>query len=115
MKSDKMTMKEVKRMYENIISVGYCELCHMLQYTDRIGHTEGVYGWNANIYQLDQNTCICTGYRPFGNIDVNYGITKKYNEEARQLNAKNMKYEEIKEKLEELKEAFKNEALKIEE
>lgn len=104
--------KQIKGMYKNIIKVGYCELSELLTYTKKMGYTAGVYGWNADIFQLDWNTAIVTGYRPFGNIEPDYTITKKYNEEARSLKKQNINYEQIKSKLDELIENFKNEVIK---
>lgn len=106
--------KQIKGMYKNIITVGYCELSELLAYSKKIGYTAGVYGWNADIFQLDWNTAIVTGYRPFGNIDPDRTITKKYNEEARRIKKQNLSYEQIKSKLDELIEDFKNEVIKEE-
>lgn len=30
----------------------------------------GVYGWNADVYVIDYDTVIVTGYRPFGNMKL---------------------------------------------
>lgn len=91
----KLTMKEVKRNYMNIISVGYCDLCYLLRCIDREGWTSGVYGWNADVYEANRYTAIVTGYRPFGNISSNeYELNKIYNEKARKVwNDSRRKYE----------------------
>lgn len=91
----RLTQKEVKRCYNNIISVGYCDLCYLLRCLEREGWTCGVYGWNADIFEVNKNTAIVTGYRPFGNISSNkYELNNKYNEKARKIwNDSRMKYE----------------------
>ena len=104
--------KQIKGMYKNIIKVGYCELPDLLSYTKKMGYTAGIYGWNADIFQVDWNTAIITGYRPFGNIDPDRMIIRKYNEETRRLKKQNINYEQIKSKLDELIENFKNEVIK---
>ena len=107
----KLKRKQIKGMYKNIIKIGYCELSELLAYTKKMGYTAGIYGWNTDIFELDWNTVIVTGYRPFGNINPDYTIIKKYNEKARRLKKQNIGYEQIKSKLDELIENFKNEVI----
>lgn len=76
--------KDVTKNFNFIISVGYCDLWYLLKGLDRMGYTCGVYGWNADIYKID-NVAIVTGYRPFGNIQSDYKLNKKYNEKARKI------------------------------
>ena len=109
----KLKMKEVKSWYNNIVSVGYCDLWYLLKCIDRDGYTSGVYGWNADVFQIGMNTCIVTGYRPFGNIDSNkYSINKEYNEKAKKIwNDNRMNYETKKAKVEKLLKEYKNNIL----
>lgn len=93
---EKTTMKAIKKEFENIIEAGYCELSSLLRYKEANYYTCGVYGWNADIYIINANTVIVTGYRPFGNIDASK-ISKKYEEEAREILKLNWSYEEQKE------------------
>jgi hypothetical protein len=72
----KVTKKQVQENYKNIISVGYCDLQYLLRFKEPSYYTAGVYGWNADIYQVNYNTCIVTGYRPFGNIS-NYELVRE--------------------------------------
>lgn len=53
---------------ERVIELGYCAIQSITPYLRETHYTCGVYGWNANIYELD-NFAICTGYRPFGTYD----------------------------------------------
>ena len=68
------------------ISVGYCDLQNLLNWKRRAAHTEGVYGWNADVYTFDdrQNVAIVTGYRPFGE-SVDSELIRKYEKKARKV------------------------------
>lgn len=68
----------------NIISVGYCDLQDLLAECAPEAYTSGVYGWNADIYNVN-GTAICTGYRPFGGISPDYETVRRYNAAARDL------------------------------
>ena len=78
----KTTRKEISNSYKNVICLGYCELQNVLYYKRPTAYTCGTYGWNADIYQINDNTCIVTGYRPFGNIRVDRKITKEFEDMA---------------------------------
>lgn len=58
----KTTTKAIKNGFNNVKCAGYCDLQHLLQYTDPVAYTCGVYGWNYDIYCINGVT-ICTGYR----------------------------------------------------
>ena len=77
-----VTKKQIVDNYKNVISVGYCDLQYLLRFKDARFYTAGVYGWNADIYEINYNTAIVTGYRPFGNIKVDYGILKGFESRA---------------------------------
>lgn len=72
----KVTKKQVQENYKNIICIGYCELQCLLRFKEPNYYTAGVYGWNADIYQVNYDTCIVTGYQPFGNIS-DYELVKE--------------------------------------
>ena len=78
------TRKAITARFSKIISVPYCDLQHLLAREEAIAYTHGVYGWNANIYVFD-NVAIVTGYRPFGNIDPDYQITRLFDNQAREI------------------------------
>ena len=110
----KTTKTKIMNEYKNVIQVGYCELQNLLRLKVRKNFTSGVYGWNADIFQVDYNTVIVTGYRPFGNVRPNYDLTEKYENEAKKIIYCNSDYEVIEEKLNELIEKFIQETLKEE-
>ncbi len=78
----KTTAKAIKEGYAKVYSVGYCDLETLLRYEEPVAYTAGVYGWNANIYQLNNYTALVTGYRPFGG-HIDYQLVKEYENRAR--------------------------------
>lgn len=58
----KMTNKAVKESFSNLRYCSYCRIQTLLDYYSPIAYTEGVYGWNYDVYRLYGLT-ICTGYR----------------------------------------------------
>lgn len=64
----KTTKKAVEANFIKIIRVGYCDLQTLLGSARRHGYTSGVYGWNADIYDVGGGVAIVTGYRPFGKV-----------------------------------------------
>jgi len=99
----KVTNKWLKANF-NIIKICYCDLQHLLDYFKPMYYTCGIYGWNCDVYVIDYNNVICTGYRtPEGNIKFNYSIVRKYEEEAMKLYYNNnMDYQEKKRQAEKL-------------
>lgn len=111
----KVRKKDILNSYKNIICVGYCDIQTLLRSKDARFYTSGVYGWNADIYEIDNNTCIVTGYRPFGNIYASYsGICSKYEKKAREIMQNRMlTYEQQCEKLDTLSKDFVQECKQI--
>lgn len=108
----KITKKQITQSFDNVISVGYCDLQNLLRYFNERFYTTGIYGWNADVYIFD-NTAIVTGYRPFGNIKASYnGICKKYNDKAKEIYNIHNYCEEV-EVAEVLLKEFINEALNL--
>ena len=65
--------------YRNVIKVGYCDLQNALIGIEPNFYTAGVYGWNADVYVIDRDTVIVTGYRPFGNIELTRSVIDALN------------------------------------
>lgn len=80
----KLTKKWVNETFDTVLCIGYCKLDNILKNVNNShfeGHTEGVYGWNCDIYSFYHNgerIAIVTGSRPFGK-KCNYEIVKEYN------------------------------------
>ena len=60
-----VTKNDVMKQNRFVIRVGYCDLQYLLRFKDSQFYTAGMYGWNADIYQVSPSTVIVTGYRPF--------------------------------------------------
>ena len=58
----KTTEKAIRNSGDFVLSVGYCDLWHLLIYHSPVAYTAGVYGWNFDVYEL-YGVIICTGYR----------------------------------------------------
>lgn len=76
------TKKAVMNGYNNVISVGYCNLQNLLDYQTPVAYTAGAYGWNADVYDFGAGTVIVTGYRPFGKFKPGYDLCRKYDKLA---------------------------------
>ena len=93
----RISEKELKKNFKNIYCVGYCEL-KMLEYLEPEYYTAGVYGWNADVYKIGNNTLIVTGYRTFGK-QVSKEVVNIYNKLYQELKEKYHYYGNYKEKL----------------
>ena len=105
----KTTRKAITNNYPNIVSVGYCDLYHLLSVTEPIAYTCGVYGWNFDLYVID-DLAICTGYRNMpGRTAKN---VRSYELEARKILAWDnpMPYEEKRDKVRQLLHEFAEQA-----
>lgn len=109
----RLTKKDVKEWYKNIISIGFCSAQYLLTGLNREGWTCGVYGWNADVYEINSTTCIVTGYRPFGNIDNKYEFLKEYEEKAEKIYLnRTLKYETKLKRIKKLRDEYISKTLK---
>jgi len=58
-----LTRQDVFKMYDNVYTCGYCALQEIERDLKCIGYNSGIYGWNWNAYEIDNNTVLVTGYR----------------------------------------------------
>ena len=79
------TKKAIMNSYRNVIKVGYCDLQDALKWREPNFYTAGVYGWNADVYVIDYETVIVTGYRPFGNVEIPRYVIDTLNKCAKSL------------------------------
>ena len=108
----RVTDKQIKEGFKNIICVGYCELQYLLYYKIADFNTCGIYGWKADFYKINNNTIISTGYAPIGNIR-NYNLNKKYENKARKIVLDyDLQYEQKTKKLDNLLKKYIDEILK---
>lgn len=109
----KTTAKAVKDGYVKVFSVGYCDVQTLMNYRNPVAYTCGVYGWNADIYELKPQIALVTGYRPFGE-HIDYKIVEKYEKKAKEIYHGKMwreHYEEVQGDLEKLIADFTDEVL----
>ena len=79
----RVSQKSIKEAFSYIIPIGYCQACKMLAHHSPNFYTAGMYGWNSDIYVIDNNTAIVTGYRTFGTIkQPHYSLIEKYEQRA---------------------------------
>jgi hypothetical protein len=78
----RVSQKSIKEAFSYIIPIGYCQAYNMLAHRNPNFYTAGMYGWNSDIYVIDNNTVIVTGYRTFGTIKPRYSLVEKYEQRA---------------------------------
>ena len=71
--------------YRNVIKVGYLGMQDALKWREPNFYTVGVYGWNADVYVIDCDTVIVTGYRPFGNMELSREVIDTLNKCAESI------------------------------
>lgn len=79
----KTTRKAVMESNNTVLKVGYCELQNLLYFKEPQAYTSGIYGWNADIYDID-GLIIVMGGRPFGNYS-NYDLVEEYEQKAHKI------------------------------
>ena len=79
------TKKAIMNTYRNVIKVGYCDMQDALKWREPNFYTAGVYGWNADVYVIDYDTVIVTGYRPFGNMELSREVIDTLNKCAKSI------------------------------
>ena len=83
----KVTKNEVMNGYSKVAEIYYCNLQTVLHTMDAKYFTCGVYGWNSDIYEVNESCAISTGYRPFGNVKPNYNIVRLIEKKAKKIYA----------------------------
>lgn len=102
----KVTEKQIKEGYRNIITISYCEAQNLLRYKNPIFYTSGVYGWKSDIYIINNNTIISTGYAPISGIR-DYELVEEYEQKANKINHNyNIEYEKQQELVNKLLDEF---------
>lgn len=76
-----VTKKFIRSNYR-CIAIGYCNAYYLLRGLYPAYYTAGVYGWNADIYTINTNVAIVTGYRPFG-TRLDYAIVDSLERQAK--------------------------------
>lgn len=97
---NRTTKKNVNATNKIVICVPYCAMQNALIFEDPEAYTSGAYGWNADIYRVNADAVIVTGYRAFGNVKPSRELCNEYNKKIIQIfrDSASMPYEEAKEK-----------------
>ena len=83
----KTTQKAIKQHYKNVIAIGYCNAQFLLHYMSPEAYTTRAEGWASDVYVVNYDTAISTGYKPFGNIKPSFDLLDYYNETARKIDS----------------------------
>ena len=77
------SFKHIKQSFTHRICIPYCSAHYLLIDLAPMYYTCGVYGWNADIYYIDFDTVIMTGYRPQSyTAFISHNIIDKYEKRA---------------------------------
>lgn len=97
---NRTTKKYITETNKIIISVPYCAMQNALIFEDPEAYTTGAYGWNADIYRVNAEAVIVTGYRAFGNVKPSRELCDEYNKKIIKIfrDSASMPYEKAKEK-----------------
>jgi len=102
------TAKELRRNNNYIVSAGYCDLQFLLRDLAPNAYTCGVYGWNFDVYDLDEGgvpLTVCTGYR--GMVGKTAKGIDIFEARAREIwETRGMTYEETRAAIKNLRRAF---------
>lgn len=79
------TKKYINQTNKTVILIPYCEMQEALIFEHPEAYTAGVYGWNADVYRVNADTVIVTGYRPFGNVKPSRDLCDEYNEKVGEI------------------------------
>ena len=105
--------KNLRDNNDVVLKVGYCELQNFLRGLDPIYYNYNKNGWKYDVYKLDENVYICTGYAPVGNQQKSYEFYEAFDKKADSiLCSYSIPYEKRQEKLKKLRNEFVKEVLK---
>lgn len=82
-----MSLRTTKHdVMENFMTIncGYGRLQNLLRFIHPVAHTQGKYGWNADVYIFDHTALIC-GYRCFGNYVPSNELLAEYDNKAKAI------------------------------
>ena len=106
MKKYKTSMKAIKENNSKVINIGYCAAQNLLRFNEATAYSSGIYGWNCNFHQINQNAVIATGYRVAGKL-IDYAIVEKYDNLAAEIiSNKTISWDDKKSLVNELLEKF---------
>ena len=105
----KVTKKEIRNNYNNIIAIPYCEATYLLRDLSPNFYSYGIYGWCCDYYEIG-NVIISTGYSPIGDY-ADMKFLHELENEATALWGAAIKYNDLLDKLIELRQKLINHEL----
>lgn len=81
----KTTRKDIKARYNKVLAIGYCNIQSLLKFCAPFAYCTRAEGWAADVYHINSNTAIATGYAPFGNVKPKYDLQRAYDTAAYQI------------------------------
>lgn len=84
------TKTNIKNNFGTVLTVGYCELQYLFNYSNAFAYSAGVNGWMCDYFAPSdkfRGVCIATGYNT-GRLNgkrVSYELVKEYEQKAREL------------------------------
>ena len=88
------TKKQIREnTYDNLYSVGYCDLQYLLRFEKAFAYSSGQCGWACDYHELEydsQKIIISTGYNPIGK-PIEYDLVKSFEKLASKIAHTNMK------------------------
>ena len=61
-----VSRKQIKDNFKNVYVMDETKANTIFYGQSPAYYTSGVYGWNCDVYIIDSDTVVTTGYRPFG-------------------------------------------------
>ena len=105
----KVTKKEIRNNYNNIIAIPYSEAAYLLRDLSPNFYSYGIYGWCCDYYEIG-NVIISIGYSPIGDYaDIKF--LHELEKEATVLWGSAIKYNDLLDKLIELRQKLINHEL----
>ena len=113
---EKTTMKYIRQYWGNVYACGYCDLQNIFKYDEPKYYNCGIYGWNCDVYvDFERDIAITTGYRNMTGKWIPRELIDKYSAIAKEIYKEHWDkpYDEIKAALDQNKNNFFDELLKI--
>jgi hydrogenase maturation factor len=86
MKKIKLTKKQIIDNFPTVIKASYCSMQNLLHLKNASFYTGSkTYSWTSDIYVINDNVAISTGYQPIGNVKTNCELLKQYDDQAAKI------------------------------
>ena len=86
MKKIKLTKKQIIDSFPTVLKVSYCSMQNLLHLKKASFYTGSkTYSWTSDIYVINDDVAISTGYQPIGNTKINYELLKQYDDHAAKI------------------------------